>query len=126
MNKPIFKNGKNEIKLSLKPEFLGELKMEISVEKNVFKANVTVENYFIKEVLDGNIEKLRQALQTLGIEVREFSVSVGQDHDKQATNHNGSNNSKALFGLPKEKLKEERSNTPSNMITQRGLIDILI
>ncbi|HUU51254.1 MAG TPA: flagellar hook-length control protein FliK [Nitrospinota bacterium] len=126
VKKPIFKNGINEIKLSLKPEFLGELKIEISVEKNVFKADITVENHFIKDVLDGNLEKLKQALHTHGLEIREFSVSVGQDHDKQATNHNGSNNSKAAFDFPKEELAEEKNNIHSNMITQNGLIDIVV
>jgi len=126
VKKPIFKNGVNEIKLSLKPEFLGELKIEISVEKNVFRADITVENHFIKDVLDGNLEKLKQALHTHGLEIREFSVSVGQDHDKQATNHNGSNNSMAAFDFPKEELAEERNNIHSNMITPNGLIDIVV
>lgn len=68
-----------EMHLQLQPDHLGKLVMKIAVEKGAVIANIVVENQAVKEVLESNLNLLKNALNEKGFGVQGFHVSVGQD-----------------------------------------------
>lgn len=100
--------GKNEMKLSLKPAMLGEMTMNIEVSKGEIIAKIMVDNYRTKEIVEGNIIQLKEGIEETGMEIKTFEVFVGNgsDFDK----HNSSQ-----FNL-KQNSKKIRVKTGNNKV----------
>ncbi len=75
----LLNHDKSEMILHLKPDHLGKLSMRIQVEKDIVMANFIAENYKVKEILESNLNLLKDALQEKGLSVQQCSVSVGNE-----------------------------------------------
>lgn len=73
--------SKNEMKLSLKPEALGDMTMSIEVVKGEITAKIMVDNYITKEIVEGNIVQLKEGIEDTGMEIKTFEVFVGNGSD---------------------------------------------
>lgn len=73
------KNGKPEIRIDLKPEFLGHLRLQISTENHQVMLKILTEAPIVKETLENNINHLKIALHNHGLEIDEFDVFLSQD-----------------------------------------------
>jgi flagellar hook-length control protein FliK len=73
--------NKNEIKLSLKPEALGEMTMNIEVAKDGVIAKIMVDNHRAKEIIEGNIFQLKEGIKDTVLEIKTFEVFVGSGSD---------------------------------------------
>lgn len=91
-----FQSHKNEIRIKLKPEILGEMTMKIEVEKGSIVVRIMVENQRTKEIIEGNIIQLREEIKDTGLEIKTFEVYVGNggDLDKHSFNHFNFNQNK--------------------------------
>lgn len=67
---------KSEALISLKPPNLGKLVMQIVVDKNVITAKITTQNQDVKNMIETNIDQLKNSLNQQGIQVDNLSVSV--------------------------------------------------
>jgi hypothetical protein len=79
-----FRNGQTEIKIHLKPEFLGHLRMQISTENQQVMLKMLTDVPIAKEIIESNIHHLKAALQSHGLEMEEIDVCVSND-----SNHSG-------------------------------------
>jgi flagellar hook-length control protein FliK len=85
--------GKQEVRIKLKPEILGELVLKVEVEKGVVIARAVVDNFRTKELLEMNINQLQEGLKEQGLDIKTFSVYVGNnsDFEKEGKNNFFSN-----------------------------------
>lgn len=74
---------KQEIKISLKPEILGELILKMEVEKGNLLTKIMVDNYRTKELIEANLYQLKQEMKENGLEIKTFEVFVGTNEDFQ-------------------------------------------
>lgn len=74
-------NNKNQIRINLKPETLGELRMEIEVVNSVLTAKVMVDNEKTKELIQNNLFQLKDEIKNTGLEIKSFEVFVGSGND---------------------------------------------
>lgn len=74
-------NTRNEIKVRLKPEVLGEMTMNIEVVKGVVTAKIMVDNQRTKEIIEGNIFQLKEGIKDTGLEIKTVEVFVGNNSD---------------------------------------------
>lgn len=72
---------KQEIKISLKPEILGELIVKMQMERGSLLARIMVDNYKTKELVEANLYQLRQEMEDNGLEIKTFEVFVGTNED---------------------------------------------
>ena len=70
-----------EMKLTLRPEHLGDLTLRVKTENGIITAHFVAESQRVKEIIESNLNTLRETLQEQGIAVSEFSVTV--DHNSQ-------------------------------------------
>ena len=75
-------NGLHEIRLTLNPEKLGEIRLTIQVEGNMVSARMSVENSQVKTIIEQNLQQLRDALQKQDLTAGSLDVNVG-DKDAQ-------------------------------------------
>ncbi|MBS3908369.1 MAG: flagellar hook-length control protein FliK [Actinobacteria bacterium] len=74
--------GKGEAKIQLHPKYLGELKIHLLVENGSIKAVLDASTYQVKELLEANLQSLKQSLENQGIQVGRFEVFVGQQQSR--------------------------------------------
>ena len=85
VNKAAYVMGENrqEMMISLKPEYLGNMSMKISTHNGVVTAEFIAESQQVKYLLESNMQFLKDSLEKQGMIVDEFSVSVGKDFLKK-------------------------------------------
>lgn len=121
-----FSDIKNEIKLSLKPEVLGELTMNIEVIKGEVIAKVMVESQRTKEVIESNLIQLKEGIKDTGLEIKTFEVFVGSgsDFDKHNSgqfNLNKNNQKTKIKVQDNKSIKNYEEGSIDNKINSIGL-----
>jgi len=66
----------SELKIELKPEFLGRLTIKVALEDGAVIARLIAENQQVKHMLESNLTSLKQSLESQGIKVERAEVSV--------------------------------------------------
>lgn len=65
-----------EMKIQLKPEFLGRMVIKIAVEEGIVTARFITESHQVKHLLENNLGALRQNLESQGLRVDRTEVNV--------------------------------------------------
>ena len=85
--------GKNNIRLRLKPPHLGTVKLGIEMKGNILKLDVTTENQVTKELLLSYSQELKQALLEQGIRLERIDIHANYQFGESMKNtqeeHNG-------------------------------------
>jgi flagellar hook-length control protein FliK len=76
------KDGHTEIKIELKPEFLGHIRMRVASENQQVMVRMLTELPMVKEIIESNIHQLKADLQNQGLEVDKFEVFVSKDSEQ--------------------------------------------
>ena len=69
--------GKGEIRILLKPESLGRIRMRVNLENNHIDGKIFVENNSVREIVEDALEDLNSALKKEGYQSVSLKVSVG-------------------------------------------------
>ncbi|MBN1128386.1 MAG: flagellar hook-length control protein FliK [Chitinispirillaceae bacterium] len=90
------RSGLTEIRLMLRPESLGEVRLRIRVEGDVVFARIHVESQVVKQMVETNLQSLKDSLAQQQLNCGSLEVSVGNDgwNDKSDGVH-GNRNGKA-------------------------------
>lgn len=72
----MLKQGASEMKIELKPEFLGKMTIKILVDEGVVTAKFIAENLKVKQILESNLNTLRQSLESQGLRIEKAEVNV--------------------------------------------------
>ena len=104
----ILDDNKQEIKIKLKPEILGELMLKMEVEKGSVLAKIMVDNYRTKELIEANLYQLKQDMKENGLEIKTFEVFVGSNNDFDRENRQefDFNQKRGKLKIKNPKLKE--------------------
>ena len=73
----LVRDGGGEIRLVLRPESLGSVRINISIENGSLEGRIIVENASVREVIENNLSALRNALRQEGFDDPALDVSVG-------------------------------------------------
>lgn len=81
LDKAVFrlKNGQSEAHIRLKPETLGQVRLQIATENQQVTLKILTEIPAVKEMIENNIGQLRADLQAHGLEIDKLEVSVAGD-----------------------------------------------
>ncbi len=71
------RSGYQESKIRLSPPELGDIDLKIAVKQGHLQAQLGIEHPWVKEIIDANINHLKESLSNLGFVVDKFEVSVG-------------------------------------------------
>lgn len=74
---------KSEMVIDLKPDHLGKLSLKIVTEQGIIAAKFMAESQQVKEILESNMQLLKDSLQKQGISIEGVSVQVA-DRDKNS------------------------------------------
>jgi flagellar hook-length control protein FliK len=72
-----------EIRMTLRPESLGDIVLRVITQNGIVTAQFEAESQRVKEALEADFNRLRNALEEQGIKFSELSVSVRQDGNER-------------------------------------------
>jgi flagellar hook-length control protein FliK len=90
------KHGQSEVRLDLKPDFLGHIRMQIITESQQVTVRILTEYPLVKELIENNLPQLKSELQNHGLEIDELEVSVDHDADQHVHDRYKATQSKML------------------------------
>ena len=77
------RNGVHEMRITLRPQELGEVRMNIRVEGDQVTARMLVESEQVKAIVEKHFQQLKDALEQQNLHAAKLSVDVGSDTDRQ-------------------------------------------
>ena len=95
--KVIIGQDKSEMVIQLKPDHLGKLELKVVTEQGIVAAKFIAESHQVKEIIETNMQLLKDSLQKQGISVDSVSVQVGNGNgesqqQRSYQSRNGSSN----------------------------------
>ncbi len=81
-----YKDLSDEVRIKLKPETLGEMTIKVVIDKGIVTAKVIVENYGVKQLLESNVEQLKDSFKEQGVVFQALDVSVNKDSNFERNN----------------------------------------
>ena len=84
--------NKNQIEIQLKPDSLGKMKINLSMESNKLVGKILVENNVVQNYLENNLQELKNNLLSKGLQVDQFNIeSENKDYNHNQNNQNSNN-----------------------------------
>ncbi len=80
---PNLKAGSEKVEIILKPERLGKVNVELQSTRGLINATLIAENKQVKELLEKNIDTLRNNLTSQGVNVNNITVKVDESAKSQ-------------------------------------------
>jgi flagellar protein FlbC len=82
--KILLKNqGSGEIRLILKPERLGEVRIRLELQDNRIAGRILVENNTVRQAFNSSLQELHQAFADAGYDAGSLDVQVGGEHAEE-------------------------------------------
>jgi hypothetical protein len=73
------KNDQGEIRIDLKPEFLGHVRLQIVTDNQQVTVRILTELPMVRDMIESNIQQLKSDLQQQGLQVERVEVAVADD-----------------------------------------------
>lgn len=74
---------RSEVRIELKPEHLGELRIKLSMERGIMVAEFMVQDRRVQELLSAQLPQLYTALQEQGTVLSDVSINIGLGQEQQ-------------------------------------------
>jgi flagellar hook-length control protein FliK len=71
--------GEQKTSLQIRPPELGRLDLDLVIRQGHVSAHLNAENPMVKELIEANLQQLKQQLNNLGLTVERFEVHAGLD-----------------------------------------------
>lgn len=81
----VIRAGLSEMRIQLRPESLGEVKMRIRMEGDVVLAQIEVQNQQVKEIMERSFGTLKDALAQHNLTAGAFDVQVANNNGRQGS-----------------------------------------
>lgn len=112
----VIRSGSNEVRIQLRPESLGEVSLSIKMEGDVVFAKIQVESQQVKQIVESNLQVLKDALASQNLSAGHIDISVGN-------NDNGNGN--LDWDLHRHQDGQGRMNDTNEQKTQEDQNDIV-
>lgn len=95
-----------QVRLTLKPEIMGHLDMQIAVRNETVQIMMTVESEKVHQAMNAHIDDLKTALQNQGLKIDKIEVTLQNQPDPERSFYQDQANSR--FNNPGQNSRQER------------------
>jgi len=117
------KSGQSEMKMMLKPEFLGQVRMQVLTENQHVMVKIIVETQVVKEVIENNLGQLKGDLQSHGLEVDKFDVMTSHDSHRDGQNPRHLHSYRSGSKTGDRTSQDTPESAPGKQVPNRNTID---
>lgn len=98
------KNNQAEVKIDLRPEILGHMRVQIVSKDNKIKISIATETQYVKEIIENSLSRLKTEFINSKLDIDKLDVFIGNESFKDNENKNEFKNRKIDFN--EEKLSK--------------------
>lgn len=95
--KVVLTGDKSEMIMDLKPDSLGKISLKVVTEQGIVMAKFVAESQQVKQVLESNMQLLKDSLEKQGLDVQGFSVSVRQESRNSNNGYSGQKENRQII-----------------------------
>ena len=117
VDRAVFKlsKGQSEVRIDLKPDFLGPVRLQIVTESHQVSLRILTESHAVKGIIEGNLGQLKNDLQTQGLKVDEIDVSVAKDfNDSDRRSNSAAHGEHGRRGFAFKGQNHQRNESPDS------------
>jgi flagellar hook-length control protein FliK len=124
------RGGQSKMVIHLKPEYLGNVHMQVLTENHQVTVRMMADSVGVKEIVEQNLQHLRAEMLHHGLEIQKFDVFVANDNQgwkndqEQAGFRESMRHRKQRFGSGKTKLNGAESASNVGPLKTYGQKDI--
>lgn len=123
-------DGKMQAKIQLDPPDLGRVMVQINIDGDRLVANMQVESEAAKQIMEKNLDQLRESLAQQGFDVDQCHVNLSEDHSQTGnSNRRPMSGTRTFFKSGQNTGDEEQEQTvqagPQQHSDHNGQIDYL-
>ena len=115
------RQGISEIRIQIRPESLGEVKLQIQVDGNVVTAHVQVANQQVQKIIEGSLQSLKDALSEQHLQMGSIDVQVRSDTGGSSDNQTADSEKLPASPLTAETGAADGPETADSSIQPLGL-----
>ena len=120
-------NSKSEVLMSLNPEYLGKVRLKISMDAdNNLVGKIFVDNAEIKDIFTKNLDTVISSLNEIGINIEGFDVMLRQDMPNENGEFEFGGNNNNLNGFGADNIEEETVSVQNYNIVPERKLNLLI
>lgn len=120
-------NGKSEVLMSLNPEYLGKVRLKISMDTdNNLVGKIFVDNAEIKDIFTKNLDTVISSLNEIGINIEGFDVMLRQDMPNENGEFEFGGNNNNLNGFGADNIEEDVVSVQNYNIVPERKLNLLI
>lgn len=121
------KGDTSEIRVTLSPQHLGDVTFKIAIINGNVAAQFIAENSKVKEIIEANLQLLRDSLEEKGINISSLYVSVGDESNQNMNRYLKEKQKSALRAskIAANIMIEEENNNKESLL-EKGLINYKI
>ncbi len=82
----MFRAGEYQSRLQITPPELGKLDIDLVIKNGHVQANLSAESSAVKEIIEANLNQLKQQLNSQGLTIDKFNVMVSTDNGERKDN----------------------------------------
>ena len=79
-------NGNREFNIRLDPPSLGTVRMNVTSSGETVKTLIVAENHSVKQIIETNLNQLKDSISSQGLKIDSFTVLVGGDQNQNTAN----------------------------------------
>ncbi|MCL6471315.1 MAG: flagellar hook-length control protein FliK [Firmicutes bacterium] len=99
--------ARSEARIQLKPRYLGELKIHLTIEGGTIRAVLDASTHQAKQIIEENLGNLKQSLEEQGLKIKEFHVSVGQNNEGHSRDTDHQHRERAVSNYDRAAIVQE-------------------
>ena len=127
----MIKNGEQTGKIMIQPPELGKIDIDLTIKNGHVQASLSTENYAVKEIIETNLNQLKQQLNDQGLIVEQFNVSVGSQNRQFGEENgpgwgNGNGSSQSGVSAIEDVTAATDEGTSSGIINGKNRIDVRV
>ena len=103
----------NEINIKLDPPDLGTVRINITSAGDTVKTTLIAENHAVKQVIENNLNHLRDSMADQGLKVESFTVLVGGNPGQKGQNPQQSGTNPTGTQFTENAISQEKTAEPS-------------
>lgn len=107
----MLRRGSSRVRIALRPQELGELKVDVLAQKGVVTARFQVENEEVRSVVENSLPELKAVLEKNGVQVDQLQVQVNKEF---TTFSNQSQNSSKSYTDHKDDMNDNDASQHKN------------
>jgi len=108
----MIRTGEQKSRIHIRPPELGRLDIDLTIKNGHLQANMSAESIIVKEIIEANLNQLKQQLSNHGLTVDKFDVMVGLDNRDKKDNETWAGG---------KRRRDRNSNSKSNTEIVKGV-----